>query len=155
MKGGAWVAPSSQQLVQHLHYPQLVQATLISHLDHCSSLLPTLPVATPTHCRLVATQSQGGPGRRVFLSPNPPGLHFIQARATAASQALCTLPLLPLLLTPSPSHTGLPAAPRPCQHTPPPGPLHLLCPLPASLLPQSTGLVPHFLPVAAQMPGHP
>ena len=78
MSGWNRVAPSSQNLVQHPPAPQLVQATLVSHLDHCSGLLPALPAAS-THCRLAAVQSQWGPGEACPPLSKPPRLHLIQA----------------------------------------------------------------------------
>lgn len=118
MSGWNWVAPSSQNLVQHPPVPQLVQATLVSHLDHCSGLHPALPAAF-THCRLTATRSQGGLGEACPpLSKRPPRPDFILFKQEAAArQALRDLPLWPLgsrplLLTPCPA-TLAPGCPRP------------------------------------------
>ena len=151
MSGWNWVAPSSQNLAQHPPAPQLVQATLFSHLDHCSGLLPALPKAS-THCRLAAAQSQGGPGGACPpLSKHPQTASYSSRRQQPARPGMT-----------SPCGLSGPAL----SFSPPPWPCLLLAALgPASthrlqglctcsvlclhLLPESTGLLPHFLPGAA------
>lgn len=155
MSGWNWVAPSSQNLVQHPPVPQLVQATLVSRLDHCSGLRPALP-AVSTHCRLTATWSQGGLGEACPPLSKPPQTASYSSRRQQPARPCVTSPCglsgPALSCSPPPWPHLLPAALGPCVLEASTCRLQGLCTCCAlclHLLPESTGLLPYFLPGAA------